>query len=103
MKKQLKTFLLSLLTPGLGYLQNGDRKSFYKTILLFFAVLILGVTIRLFTSFWGFAAVLFSLTAIYGFTAMHATLKAKSANWQTRIAGLLKVCFILAFLLITGL
>lgn len=103
MKKQLKTFLFSLLAPGLGYLQNGDRKSFYKTIFLFFNVIILGTTFRLFISFWGLAAILFSLVSIYSFTAIHATLNAKTANPQTKIAGLLKGSLTLAFLLITGL
>lgn len=103
MKKQLKTFLLSLLTPGLGYLQNGDRKPFYKIILLFFGVLIVGATFRLFTSFEGLAAILSSLVAIYGFAAVHATLKVKTVNLETKIRGRLKVSFTLAFLLIAGL
>lgn len=103
MKKQLRTFLLSLLAPGLGYYQNGDRKSFYKTLLLFFGVLTLGAVLRLFTNFWGLTAVSFSLIALYCFAAVHATLKAKTANPQPKPAGRLKVCFTLAFLLLTGL
>jgi signal peptidase I len=103
MKQQLKTFLFSLLTPGLGYVQNGDRKSFYKTILLFFGVLILGVIFRLYTNFWSLAVILLSLAAIYVFTAIHATVKAKAALTQTKTTGFLKLCFILAFLLTTGL
>ena len=103
MKKQLNTFLLSLLTSGLGYLSIGNQKNFYKTILLFFAVLIFGAVFRLSTSFWGLAAVVFVLTLIYVFTAIHATVKAKATNMQTKSTWILKAGFTVGFLLITGL
>jgi signal peptidase I len=103
MRKQLSTFLFSLLAPGLGYLQNGDKRSFFKTILFFFVVLFTGATGRLFPTFRGLVAILFALSAIYIFAAIHATLKAKEANRQTKPSSLLKACFTIAFLLIAGL
>jgi len=103
MTKQLKTFLISLLTPGLGYLQNGDKKSFYRTIILFFGVVILGVKLRLFTSFLGLTTVFLSLTFIYVFAAIHATIKTKAEIRKIKNAGFLKLCLTLSFLLITGL
>jgi signal peptidase I len=103
MERKLKILLLSLLTPGLGYLQNGDRKSFYNTILLFFSVLILGASLRLLTNFWGLAVVVLSLFAIYISAAIHATKKVNTANGRTKVSGLLKACFTLAFVIITGL
>jgi signal peptidase I len=44
-----------------------------------------------------------SLTSIYGFAAIHATLKVKATSLQIRNAPLLKLFFTLTFLLITGL
>lgn len=103
MKKQLETLLLSLLAPGLGYLQTGDRKSFYKTFFLFFGVLIIGVALRLLTSVWGLAATAFLLIAIYIVAAIHATVKANAAGTKAKTSGLLKAGFTLAFVIITGL
>jgi signal peptidase I len=103
MKKQLNTFLLSLLTPGFGYLLIGDRKSFYKTILVFITILIFGAASRLFTSFWGLSAIVFALTIIYAFSSIHATMKTKVINTQTKFTWILKAGFTLVFLLITGL
>src|SRR6476659_2633325 len=103
MERKIKTLLLSLLTPGLGYLQYGDRKSFYKTILLFVSVLFVSASFRLFTSFWGLAASLFSLVAIHVSAAIHATIKTKTVCGEAKVPGLLKACFTVAFLLTTGL
>jgi hypothetical protein len=89
MKKQLNTFLLSLLTLGFGYLLVGDRKSFYKTILVFFTILIFGAASRWFTSFWGLSAIVFVLTIIYAFAAIHATMKTKVTNTQTKFTWIL--------------
>ena len=63
MHKRLQTLLLSLLTPGLGYLQMGDKKSFFKTIALFFGVIILGVTLKLLVNFWGLSLIIVTLLA----------------------------------------
>lgn len=103
MTKYLKTFLFSFLTPGLGYLQNGDKRSFYKTITIFFAVIILGIALRLVINFWSFALIFIALSAIYVFTIINATLKVKATNQKIKNNGLLKTFFTVAFLLITGL
>ncbi len=103
MAKQISTFLISLLTPGLGYLQIGDKKNFYRVIIIFFTVFILGIVFRLFTSFLGLAFVIVTLLLIYLFAAIHSTIKAKYANPKTSNTGLLKLFFTISFLLITGL
>lgn len=103
MNKRLQTFLLSLLTPGLGYLQTGDRKSFYKTITLFFGVIIFGVTTRLFVNFLGLFLIVSALISIYIFAAVHATIKTTQINSKFRFSSILKVCFTISFILITGL
>ena len=78
----------SLLTPGLGYLQNGDKKSFYKTITFFYSAIILAVTLRLFISFWSLILVIVTLTSIYAFAAIDATLKAKAVSSKIKSKGL---------------
>ncbi len=103
MNKRLQTLLLSLLTPGLGYLQNGDKKNFYRTISFFFGVIMFGVVFRLFTSFKGLSFVIVALLLIYFFTTVHSTIKAKTSNSKTDIAGLLKPFFTIFFILVTGL
>ncbi len=103
MTKRLKSFLLSLLTPGLGYIQNSDKKSFYKTIALFYGVIILAVTQRLFTSFGSLILVIVALTSIYVFAAIHSTLEVKATVLKIKNATLLKLFFTVSFLLITGL
>lgn len=102
MNKRLRTFLLSFLMPGLGCLQAGDKKSFYKTTGVFFGLLILGALTRLFTTFWGLVSIIVALITVYVFAAVHATFKAERAKPEVRIPGLLKACFTLAFLFITG-
>jgi signal peptidase I len=102
MTKGITTFFISLLTPGLGYLQSGDKKNFYRTISLFFAVITFGVTFRLFTSFGGLSFVIISLLFIYLFAIVHSTIKAKFSNPKTHISGLLKLFFTISFILITG-
>jgi signal peptidase I len=103
MNERLKTFILSLLMPGLGYLQNDDKKSFYKTVAIFFCVIISGVMLRLLTSFWSLTIVIISLTIIYFFTAIHSTFKLNAAINKTENTWLLKSFFTVAFFLVTGL
>ncbi len=103
MKNQLKTFLLSLLTPGLGYFQNGDKKSFYKTIALFFAVIIASVMVRVVIHFRGLLFVFIALTAIYIVAVIHATSKRKTATQKIKNANLKKLFFTVTFILVTGL
>ena len=102
MNKKTNTFLLSLLTPGLGYLQNGDKKSFYKTIILFFGIIILASTERLFINFWGLKSVIAALVTIYVFATIHATIKVKASNTKTKIPLFLKIFFTPSFLLTAG-
>ena len=103
MNKRLQIFLLSLLTPGLGYLQTDGIKSFYKTIALFFSVIIAGVTLKLFTTFLGFASIIVALFAIYIFAAIHAALKMKPANSKIQTSAFLKIFFTTTFIFITEL
>lgn len=103
MAKQITTLLVSLLTPGLGYLQIGDKKNFYKTISIFCSVIIFGVMLRLFTSFKGLFLVIVALLLIYLFASVHSTIKAKSSNSKIYSAGLLKLLFTISFILVTGL
>ena len=102
MNKKLQTLLLSLLTPGFGYLQTGDQKSFYKTIALFFGVIIVGAALKLFVSFWGLSFIIVVLISIYIFAAAHSILRTKQSNSKIKISALLKFCFTIAFILITG-
>jgi len=102
MTERLKTFLLSFLVPGLGYLQNGDRKSFFRTVIFFLSVLLLGIAFRLFTSFWSFLFIFFVLISIYIVTAIDATLKLKAINQSIRGGGFLKLFFTITFLLVTA-
>ena len=103
MIKQSTTFLLSLLSPGLGYFHKGDNKSFYKTIIVFFSILAAGVIFRFFVSFWGLTGILLSIIAVYVFTAIHAMKKAEYRSPSGKSSGLLKLCFTLSFLLLTSL
>lgn len=102
MTKRTTTFLISLLTPGLGYLQIGDKKNFYKTMSLFFAIIFFGVAFRLFTSFRGLSFLIISLLFIYLFAAVHSTIKTKPSNSKIHTAGLLKLFFTISFILVTG-
>lgn len=102
MNKRLQTLLLALLTPGLGYLQIGNKRNFYRTITLFFGVIISGVIFRLVTSFTGQAFIIVALLFIYLFATIHSTFKAKSSNPKAQIPGLLKLFFTVSFLLVTG-
>ncbi len=77
MNKQFSVFFLSLLVPGIGYLKADDRKSFFKTVTLFFGVIIIGVVTKLFTTFLGLALIIASLIAVYIFAAINATFKTK--------------------------
>lgn len=103
MIKSTTTFLISLLAPGLGYLQIGDKKNFYRTIFLFFATIILGTAFRLLISFEGLIFVITTLLSIYLFSIVHSTIKGKSSTPKTQIAGYLKFIFTICFLLVTGL
>jgi len=102
MNKKLQTLLLSLLTPGLGYLQIGDKKNFYGTIFFFFGVIIFGVMFRLFISFKGLSLVIVVLLLIYLFATVHATIKSKSSVAKIYVAGVLKLLFTISFILVTG-
>ncbi len=103
MNKRLITLLLSLLTPGLGYIQNDDKKSFYKTIAFIFGIIIFAVMQRLFTGFWSLTFVIVALISIYVFAAIHATLTVKATSSKIKNPVLLKLFFTMSFLLITGL
>ncbi len=103
MNKPTTTFLISLLAPGLGYLQIGDKKNFYRTIFLFFATIIFGTVFRLLISFEGLTFVIIALVFIYLFAIVHSTIKAKSSTPKTQITGYLKLFFTICFLLISGL
>lgn len=103
MAKQIITFVLSFLTPGLGYLQIGDRKNFFVTIFGFFTVIISGIAFRFFTTFQGLTFVIVALLAIYLFAALHSTLKAKYANTKICSSVALKLISTISFFLITGL
>ena len=102
MKRPWITFLLSFLVPGLGYLQRGNRLSFYRTTLLFFLVLVCGTTFRLVTSFEGLAAVLVALFAVHLFALAHSTLVAKRPLKRKKASLLLKLAFTFSFLFILG-
>jgi signal peptidase I len=103
MNKQLKTFLLSWLMPGLGYLHNGYKKLFYTTIVTFFIIIILVITLRVIISFWGFAFLFIFLPAIYLFTAIHATFKMKGENTITDSKTGRNFFLTIVFLLLSGL
>ncbi len=103
MNTKLKTFLLSLLTPGLGYLQNGDKKSFYTTLLVFYGVIVSAAAFRLFTTFTGLLIIVAILIGIYIFTAVRATQKMGQTSIKNQTSGTLKLCFTIGFIFITGL
>lgn len=103
MAKQITTFLVSLLTPGLGYIQIGDKKNFYRTISIFFSVIILAITFRLFISFKGLCLVSATLLLTYLFAAAHSTIKVKSSNLKIHNAGFQKFIVTVSFILMTGL
>jgi signal peptidase I len=104
MPKVVTTFLISLITPGLGYLQIGDRNNFFRAFFLFFTTLILGVVFRLLTSFNGLLTVSIALLFIYLFAIVHATIKARFAPTpKTHITASLKLFYTIAFILISGL
>jgi signal peptidase I len=103
MIKQSTTFLLSLLTPGLGYFHKGDRKSFYKTIIVFVSLLVAGVVLRLLVSFWGFVSIGLSIIALYVFATINAVFKAENRSRTGKSSVLLKLCFTVSFLLLTSL
>jgi signal peptidase I len=103
MNKRFIAFLLSLLTPGLGYLQIGDKKSAFKTIGIFFGVIILGVLKRLFTNFLGLILIGVSLITVYLFAAIHATYKTQPAKVRVETFQILKLCLTVIFISITGL
>ncbi len=70
---------------------------------LFLSVILAGISFRWVTSFWGLAAVLLTLLTIYIFAAIHAALRAKVVVSRINTNGaLLKFCFTVCFLLITG-
>ena len=100
MRPLLTTLLLSLLTTGLGYVQAGHRNSFYKTLLLFFAVLILGIALRGVASFAGLMSVLVALMAIYLFSMIHSVFIPR--NTFLKMPVWLKLFFTLSFLLVMG-
>lgn len=103
MIKQSTTFLLSLLTPGLGYFHKGDKKSFYKTIIYFVSLLAAGVVFRLFVSFWGFVNIVLSIMALYISTTIHAMRKSENRSRTGKSSGVLKLFFTLSFLLLISL
>ena len=98
MNTKLKAFLLSLLVPGLGYLQSDDKKLFYRTMLLYFGVFGGGVMSRLFVTHDGFMAIMISWPVISILTGIHAATRLKTTSSN----GLLKLAFTVLFLLITG-
>jgi signal peptidase I len=102
MVKQTTTFLISLLTPGLGYLQIGDRSSFYKTLSLFFAMIIMGTGFRWFTSFKGLFFLIISLLFIYLFAAVHSTIRSRTSNSKIHTTRFLKLFLTISFVLVTG-
>ena len=103
MNQRLQTILVSLLTPGLGYFQTGNKKAFLKTIGLFFGVIIMSVILRLFTSFEGIVTILGLLIGIYIFSAAKSTVKTKQAYSKIQTSAVLPVCITITFILVTGL
>lgn len=99
MTKQFKTFLLSLLTPGLGYFYKGHHQSFYKTIIVFFSLLTAGVILRLVTTFWGLVGIVLLIVALYVFTTIHAIVKAEDKRQSRKGNWSLSLCLTLCFLL----
>jgi signal peptidase I len=103
MNKSIATFLISLLTPGLGYLQIGERKHFYRAISLFFAIIILAIAFRILISFEGLLSIFLALSFIHLFSLVHSTIKARSAVPKTQVAGSLKLFITISFILVSGL
>jgi len=103
MTKQLKTLLLSLLTPGLGYFHKGYNHFFFRTIIVFFSLLTAGVVLRLFTTFRGVAGIVLSIISVYAFATIHAMMKAEDRSRRSKSNGLLKLCFTISFLFVTSL
>jgi signal peptidase I len=101
MLKLIQTLFLSLLTPGLGYLNIGNKKNFYKTILLFYGVIACGVIFRLFTSYHGIVSIIICLITIYLFTAIHAIIKVKTTKSAGNSMKLMRFVFTISFILIT--
>ena len=103
MKKQIISFLISLLIPGYGYLENGFKKYYFLTVGIFFSFIFLGATSRLFTSFKGLIFIIVALLFVCFFSAIHSVKKNHSHLTKARRSGLLKLFLTTSFLLVIGL